>query len=86
MTRTKSPNAFGLLALWSAILLGIALVSSVAAQNLADTLQYGTQRQADWRSQAIKTSSPNLPSDSPRIGSMTPAQRRAARRSWPGMR
>jgi hypothetical protein len=61
-----------------AILLGIALVSSITAQNLADTLQYGTWRQVDLRSQAINTYSKPLPSDAPRIGSMTPAERRAA--------
>jgi hypothetical protein len=71
MTRNKFPHAFGLLAMWSAILPGIALVSSIAAQNLADTLQYGTQRQADRRSEAIKTYSPNLRFDSPPIGSMS---------------
>jgi C-terminal processing protease CtpA/Prc len=60
------------------MLLGIALVSLVSAQNLADTLQYGTQRQAEQRIQAVSNYSPHAPSDSPRIGSMTPAERRAA--------
>jgi hypothetical protein len=78
MTRNKFPHAFGLLAMASAILLGIVLAGSVAAQSPPDTLQYGTQRQADLRSQAISTYSPHMPSDPPRIGSMTPAQRRAA--------
>jgi C-terminal processing protease CtpA/Prc len=78
MTRNQVQHAFAALAVRFAILLGIALVSSVGAQNLADTLQYGTQRQVDLRSQAIIAYSPHMPSDSPRIGSMSPAERRAA--------
>ena len=78
MTRDKLPHAFGLLTVVSVVLLSILLASSVVAQNLADTLQYGTQRQAEQRSQAVQTSSPHMPFDSPRIGSMTPAERRAA--------
>jgi Peptidase family S41 len=75
MTRNRLPQVFG----WRfAILLGIVLAGSVAAQNQTDTLQYGTQRQADLRRQAVGSYSPRLPSDSPRIGSMTPAERRAA--------
>jgi hypothetical protein len=78
MTRHKFPRVSESLAMPFAILLGIALVSSITAQNLADTLQYGTWRQVDLRSQAINTYSKPLPSDAPRIGSMTPAERRAA--------
>lgn len=78
MTRKGFSRAFGLFATCFTILAGIVMVRSVAAQNLADTLQYGTQRQADLRSQAVSTNSPHLPSNVPRIGSMTPAERRAA--------
>jgi len=77
MTRNTFPRVVGLLAM-SAILVGIVLVGSVAAQSPPDTLQYGAQRQADLRSQAINAHPPQMPSDSPRIGSMTPSERRAA--------
>ncbi len=78
MTRQSFSRAFRSLAAPFAVLLAVALVSSITAQNLADTLQYGTQRQVDLRSQAVNTYSLHQPSDFPRLGSMTPAERRAA--------
>jgi C-terminal processing protease CtpA/Prc len=77
MPRRKFPHVFGLLVIPSAILWTV-LANSVTTQNLADTLQYGTQRQVSLRSQAIEAYAPHTVRDSSPIGSMTPAERRAA--------
>jgi len=78
MRRYTFARVFRWLAMAPATLLAVVLGNSVGAQNLADTLQYGTEQQANRRSQAIQAYSSHLPADSPRLGSMTPGERRAA--------
>src|SRR5262249_39306669 len=77
-TRHWVPRPFGSVSLWSAILLGGALMTVAAAQTSFDTLEFGAAAQATLRSQAIAAYTAQRPSPLPRLGSMTPSERRAA--------
>src|SRR5262249_16457015 len=74
----RRPRSFGWVSVWSVSLIGVALVVGAAAQTSFDALQFGAARQVMLRNAVVAARAAQRSSDSPRFGSMTPSERRAA--------